>query len=442
LPGESSFNPWWSGPLIYLIGVPVMALTLAILSYVNFKTIPGTPGLIRKNLVTLALALLFVVATTTAVYQRSWELVQISEPGHGPAQLSLSERPILRGAHFGKAIVQHSDGRIWVNWIPPAPPGWKHREEGYWLEGSNWVTAVATELQVAGLRQDGTLWVSDRSWVWYGRPEQADDKTSIVPMLRIGDDRDWKGIASTPFSLILLKTDGSLWRLGPEMNAQAIRRRAPLHQEMPVRLEGGSDWAGIGSMAGFQMYLRNQAGEIYVYPNWSATETKSISIDAGMGFSRIPAGVPAPIGSPFLHGGGMVQTQIGDDGRFRIVGRWIWQGGWRFEQADLPVGDGADWVEAAVFDLSRAVTLKSDGTLWLWELGPDPVRYPEFIVSRQLSRHSDWVAVTFLGGSAFIALAADGTLWKWEFPSLHVRRHGALTRPPRHPQKVSTMLSP
>jgi len=72
------------------------------------------------------------------------------------------------------------------------------------------------------------------------------------------------------------------------------------------------------------------------------------------------------------------------------------------------------------------VTLKDDGTLWLWDFHHD-YRYgwiPEFNERKmleakpvRLGTHSDWIAITGAAGG-IISLAADGSLWYWPLESL------------------------
>lgn len=75
------------------------------------------------------------------------------------------------------------------------------------------------------------------------------------------------------------------------------------------------------------------------------------------------------------------------------------------------------------------VTLKNDGTLWLWDFRtrgtvPGAVEWdgktfaPEIqrTVPVQLGTHADWIAIAGYSHE-MVALAADGSLWYWPLAS-------------------------
>lgn len=73
----------------------------------------------------------------------------------------------------------------------------------------------------------------------------------------------------------------------------------------------------------------------------------------------------------------------------------------------------------------NVVTLKSDGTLWLWNFQPgesrggNPERDEQLMLHQnpiRLGAHADWVGITS-AESGIISLAADGSLWYWPLES-------------------------
>jgi alpha-tubulin suppressor-like RCC1 family protein len=127
----------------------------------------------------------------------------------------------------------------------------------------------------------------------------------------------------------------------------------------------------------------------------------------------------------FDHGLGF-KVGIRTDGTFRI---WAEQrldkerqrnSFYEWFSTDKQIGDQTNWV-AVASDGHKIVTLKDDGSLWLWNFSYDYRRgwglsfFENDILSMRpvrLGTHSDWIAVS--GGQGNVcALAADGSLWYW-----------------------------
>jgi hypothetical protein len=90
----------------------------------------------------------------------------------------------------------------------------------------------------------------------------------------------------------------------------------------------------------------------------------------------------------------------------------------------LQFGKDTNWLAVAGRD-AKVVTLKNDGTLWLWNFyhdslrGWDPKRDEREMLDSKpvhLGTHSDWIAIATADGG-IISLAADGSLWYWPLES-------------------------
>jgi hypothetical protein len=75
----------------------------------------------------------------------------------------------------------------------------------------------------------------------------------------------------------------------------------------------------------------------------------------------------------------------------------------------LKVGKETNWV-AVVVNSKCVVALEADGTLWKWNVVPNPAREGVKVSLTRLGIHDDWVCLTSGWGGA-ISLAADGSLW-------------------------------
>lgn len=129
-------------------------------------------------------------------------------------------------------------------------------------------------------------------------------------------------------------------------------------------------------------------------------------------------------------GGLSYRLGIRDDGTFRIWAdqklKKLTKSEYTYEwtAVDLLLGKSTNWLAVAGRG-EKIVTLKNDGTLWLWNfyhnnryrwnterdeqamLGTTPAR---------LGSHADWIAITSADGG-IISLAADGSLWYWPLES-------------------------
>ena len=101
----------WHGNLVYYVIWPTLTVTFLWLASRNFRSL----SFLRRNLVGLAGALLFIVAFTSAVYHRAWELIAPVESAHGLARL-VGPKQIKLDSYGGNGLAAVlPDGRLWVD---------------------------------------------------------------------------------------------------------------------------------------------------------------------------------------------------------------------------------------------------------------------------------------------------------------------------------------
>jgi len=107
---------------------------------------------------------------------------------------------------------------------------------------------------------------------------------------------------------------------------------------------------------------------------------------------------------------------------------------------DLPIGSETNWL-AVAGNGEKIVTLKNDGTLWLWNFrrsslnGWDQNQFETEIqktVPVRLGAHADWLAISGDWGSV-TALAADGSVWWWPLENAEQRYNGSSDNAGIHP---------
>ena len=450
--------PLWHGRLIYVIGVPVLTATLAGLAYWNFKRVLVGWPVWRRNLVVILAALVLVMATTTAIYQRAWELAEKLEPPHGPARLQASDIVSVTDRGFGPAI-QFADGRSWScqlyfqqgGWLTSLVNDWTVKEApgGGFLAGTNWSSVWYSSRDVVALQRDGSLWVSENpgpSGTWIDGMPAKQEATTLV---RYGDESDWKNLVGSWSSAYLLKRDGTLWQLGPKTFDSKIKWPG-LRAFTPKRLGNDADWAEIFTLNARTVF-RKTDGRVYVYPAVNTRQGETITLEEGLTLAHSPElerdhwrdliWAWSPQSSSF-------QLGVAADGTFRVAA--VFQpdlkGQYQLVAQDALLNPETNWLAAVQAPSSyraahvSAVTLKSDGTLWAWNFPDNPLEKPQSAQATRLGTHSDWVGISHSAGG-IVSLAADGGLWFWRFPGGNGSEDiQPLIRPSRKPQLLGNIF--
>ena len=402
-PEEFSRQPLWHGVLIYLIGVPVLAIVMAALAYGNYKRVLVGWSTWRRNLLTLAITLALVICATAAIYHRAWELIGTTEPPHGVARLTPGQ---TRMEVNGTAItVILPDGRVWTGWMG-----------GNFLDGTNWQDAAYCWLDTAGIQRDGSLWVSEIPDTRFRRLNGKMPASESTKLVRFGNEKDWKNISSHDLSPLLLKTNGTLWIWGTN-NWNYYEGWPGLHAFQPRQLGTNSDWAEMFTDNG-RTFFRKTNGEVWSESIFSFAYQK-LELKEGITLFPIPNLPTNHWRSAFrcnVPNSASFMACICEDGTFRELddGR-IFRGGSKAnpDRINIQIGTETNWLAGSGYDFG-AVSLKSDGTLWRWKFENAPDINPHGFSLNRFSKHSDWVAIAQMM-DIVVALSADGGLWLWRF---------------------------
>ena len=444
-----------------VIGVPTIIVTLLWLAYLNFKNFrPGWP-LWRRNLLGFAGAFVFIVVTTTALYNRAWEVFEPAEPAHGPAKFASANPPTLQ-ADAWNLQVRFPDDRVWFDYlknegydsdaspikrllrllIDPLP---KSAGVQRFVADSNWLSAsvrrvgfllnyqegisrtnnhIVGYLDTVGIQSDGTLWISDTSknGAWTGNK-----------MNRFGNETNWQQLVRPRNEVLLLKNDGTLWRWGTNRfdwsNWQTNwpnLRTYPLHQ-----IGADSDWKEICSC--WINFARKTDGSV-----WKV----GVNDKSGEDELRRETNLDQVSFKTLSFSGNGETAYVLPDGTLWVT--WLYQQNGKNAYSDfVQVGKETNWTAVAL-NWQRMVALKSDGSLWQWHfINPWNVSSQEqLILSAQepptrLGIHHDWVAIANTWEDV-IALAADGSLWLW--PDREQYERSTLLKLPKQPQFLGNVF--
>jgi alpha-tubulin suppressor-like RCC1 family protein len=422
--------------LIYFIGVPVLSITLVAMSFKNFQRPNlGWPAWVQNALV-FAAALVFVYVTTTAVYHRAWEKLTPFEPPHGAARFTQANPPTLNN-QWSSIYARLSDGRIWeyknafypgianpltllLGYLPLTSQG-----SGHFLEGSNWVSVrSAYRNESVGLKSDGSIWVS-------GSPLQierlAGGGYKVTPaggLTRFGSETNWSSIAPHGLAMLLVKNDGTLWSWGILTHWNLKIPWPGLRTFTPQRLGTATNWAEVFS-AGNQACLRKTDGSVWdtwnQEPGHQRTDETEV-LEPNFSVQRDLLYAPDRRSSTTIGRGWNSQLAVGTDGIFRIIADQKMNRrshSYEWATVNLPFSSDTNWL-AVAGNGEKFVTLKDDGSLWLWDFRQPYWRRDETyllaVKPTRLGTHSDWLAIADTSGG-IISLAADGSLWFWPLDS-------------------------
>ncbi len=434
IPAVPTVDFMWRGPLAYFIGVPLVLLTLVGLAFWNFQQVKASAQMGWRNLLAFVLAVGLGVVTTAAVYHRAWEKLTPFEPAHGAARLALADSVRLENP-WNDLSVRLPEGKIWKAWSKYNRPdpldvllgNFKvAKQEGAYLGGSNW-TAVVDCLwyQQAGIKSDGTLWVSPKP----KRPSASERFRSVLPkreaLAQFGSETNWSSLGSRGIFALLVKNDGTLWRWGVTNFDSKHETWPGLQAFTPQRLGTESNWAEV-SEHNYRFQLRETDGSVWTWNDYGSTNNLTrLEIEPGFTVESMTS-FKNFRSKAYINPGLQYRVGVRDDGTFRI-----WSGDRvvinktsrynSYEQfpMDLQIGSETNWLAVAGGG-EKIITLKNDGTLWLWNFqrsqfsGGAQNEFESEIqktVPVRLGKHADWIAIS--GGWEATTLAADGSLWYW-----------------------------
>ena len=441
-----------------IIGIPTIIVTLLWLAYLNFKNFrPGWP-MWRRNLLGFAGAFVFVIVTSLALYHRAWEILEPVELPHGAAKLSLANPPAFQMVQYRNLLVRLPNGRVWFDYLgdPYINYGGPVRRQillrtvthplpesvgpQQFLAGSNWVAATTERLyfgwsvsdtdkqffasgfmDTVGIQPDGTLWISEKP---------ARDKWMAGTLQQYGSETNWRQLAQDHRSVVLLKSDGTLWRWGSVTNV--LHQWPGLRAFTPHQIGTNSDWQELFTLG--RNFARRTDGRVWQLDvNWN---TGRDELNRATNLDEIVSQTASGAGdqhTAFVRADGTLWmlNLYWDEKTRQTMGSGI-----------LQVGKENDWRAVAV-NTGRMVALKSDGSLWQWHfVNPWNMSQEQLILTAQepptrLGIHNDWVAIASTWEDV-IALAADGSLWLW--PDHEQYERYTLLKLPKQPQFLGNIF--
>ena len=227
-----------------------------------------------------------------------------------------------------------------------------------------WKQVAVGSGHAIGIKENGTLWSWGQDGGW-GRLGQENINILYEPM-QIGNDTDWKLVATKERHVLAIKTNGTLWVWGGNTDGQLGLGLTVNSISTPTQL-GTDTWKTFA--AGFNHTLAIKSdGTLWA---WGHNQTGAMG-DGTLVSKNIP----------------------------------------------VLISSDTNWKEVSC-NLGRSIAIKEDNTLWTWGsnspflgLGWDFGGMAQITTPTQLGTENNWkTAVASFGYS--MAIKLDNTLWGW-----------------------------
>ena len=260
------------------------------------------------------------------------------------------------------------------------------------------------------LKSDGSL------WAWGSNVNgQLGDGTTITRYepVRVGTENDWSSVAASYYYTIALKSDGSLWAWGRN-NFGQLGDGTTINSSVPVRVGTASDWSSVATGAYHTIALKSD-GSLWTWGYNSAGQLGDGTITA----HNAPVRVGTANDWSAVIAGDNHTIALKGDGSL-----WAWGSNDNGQLGDgtttsrispVRVGTASDWSSVSAYGY-HTIALKSDGSLWAWgrnvegQLGDGTNTQRN--TPQLVGTANDWSSVS-AGECHTIALKSDGSLWSW-----------------------------
>ena len=233
------------------------------------------------------------------------------------------------------------------------------------VDNEEWTVISGGGNGVAAIKADGTLW----TWGYnYKGQLGQNDRVARSSPTQVGALMDWSSVSNTMYAgaCVAVRTNGSLWTWGPNATGQ-LGQGDEVDRSSPTQVGGLLTWAKVsgGTRAGAAIKTDNS---LWIWGNNGNGQL-------GQGTTGIP------IKSPVQIAGSWSSVALGDNGEHAIrtngaLFAWGFPGSGQlgtnsYTQFDSPVQIGSllDWSFISANGTGTRAALKTDGTLWGWEIG-------------------------------------------------------------------------
>jgi alpha-tubulin suppressor-like RCC1 family protein len=279
--------------------------------------------------------------------------------------------------------------------------------------GANWKQVSCGQAHAAAIKTDGTL------WTWgvntSGQLGSNNLAQSNTPVTTFAGRTNWKQVACGRFHTAAIKTDGTLWNWGVN-TVGSLGDNTVTQRNTPVTtFAGGTNWKQVACSVGFTAAIKTD-GTLWTWGN---------NLQGQLGDNTIIQR-STPV-TTFVGGTNWKQVTCGYNHTAAIKTDgtlWTWGlntfgqlGSNNLAQSNTPVttfAGGTNWKQVACGNALTAA-VKTDGTLWTWgqntsgQLGDNTITQRNFPV-QTFTTATNWKQVDCaFGHTAAVTSGTDPT---------------------------------
>jgi alpha-tubulin suppressor-like RCC1 family protein len=280
---------------------------------------------------------------------------------------------------------------------------------------STWTTIDAGWRHGMAVKTDGTLWTWGENYT--GRLGLGNTAHRSSPV-QVGAETTWSRVAAGYEHSLAIKTDGTLWSWGENYPGGKLGLGDTTNQSNPVQVGALTTWSSIAA-GGFGHSLAIKTDGTL----WSWGQNNNGQLGLGNTTNRSS---PVQVGalttwSSIAGGGNSISISLKTDGTMWVWGRnyvgKLGLGDTTDRSSPVQIGALTTWLTvAAGYDHNLAV--KTDGTMWGWGFNSAGMlglgNTTSYSSPVQVGAGTTWSSVD-AGEYHSMAIKTDGTLWSWGY---------------------------
>ena len=290
-----------------------------------------------------------------------------TQVGTSPNWLTLGIGPIYSGMATG-AI--KSDGTLW-SWGYNTSGELGHNNRTMCSSptqvgtDTTWKNMATDRSMMAAVKTDGTLW----TWGWnndgkLGHNQGSGTGNKSSPT-QIGSGTDWKEASCDYDSIVVVKTDGTLWAWGGNAYGELGQNQKgiPTNQSSPVQIPG-TTW--VRATANTQTVLATKSDNTLW--GWGFNDHGAIGANIGWPKARSsPVQIPGEWDPNSVSSGRATSGALRPDGTMFTWGSDAYGSGARNNTGSKssPIQIPGTW-QSVHMGYRSGGAMKTDGTLWVW----------------------------------------------------------------------------
>jgi RNA polymerase sigma factor (sigma-70 family) len=255
------------------------------------------------------------------------------------------------------------------------------------------------------LASDGSLWAWGEQDIALSPVLGLKNVNRTTALRRIGTGTNWTDIAVSDHSCVAIKSDGTLWGWGQDIEG------APASSDTPVQIFPGTDWKQVA--VGYGGLAIKRDGTLWA---WGENSAGQLGI-GGATQASDPVQVGASTNWVRIWSSSIQTVGLQSDGSLWFCGALRGPKPEDIIRVPTRVSSDTDWVDVSI-GWYTVFAVKSDGTLWcfgdkagIYSQTPGAVT----LNPKQIGTGNDWKTCASYGGFYTVLMKKDGSLWTLDY---------------------------